>query len=407
MDSIVGSVVCGCIPVLLAIILLWRFPRYRRFRIRSLVFYTVVMLLLIWGAMALVAWIATAKVVIREIFIVFWFTVSCRLAWELWSLSVGRMGQRWVRWARLQRRNGRPAPSIIRLIPVGRAALTLLIFFPAFLSVVLTHRCKFTDGQDPYSVFNISFETMRITTSDGLMLDAWYIPEAGAERTIIICHGAGANKGNFIWFLDPLVNRGYNVVFFDFRAHGSSDGRTLTYGLREWRDVLAVVDWLKAEHPAESRRIVGLGSSLGSMALALAAARDERIDAVILDSPFRSPYALAHHHAARIPVLGPLYVNIVLAMMSAQTGTNFFTPSADEAVPRLSDRPAMFIHGENDHMMPAEHAQYLYDLAAGPKALWFGPGPHSNIITTAPGEYARRVFSFLDEQWPRPPATRP
>ena len=247
----------------------------------------------------------------------------------------------------------------------------------------------------------MSFETVRIPTSDGLMLDAWYIPEAGAERTIIVCHGAGANKGNFIWFLDPLANRGYNVVFFDFRAHGGSEGRTLTYGLREWRDVLAVVDWLKVEHPDEARRIVGLGSSLGSMALALATARDERIDAVILDSPFRSPYALAHHHAARIPVIGPLYVNIVLAMMSAQTGTNFFAPAADEAVPRLGDRPAMFIHGDQDHMMPAEQARYLYDLAAGPKALWFGPGPHSNIITTAPGEYARRVFSFLDEQWPR------
>ncbi len=400
MLSLAGVVVFVFAPIFLGGLLLWRFPRYRHFRIRSLVFYTVVMLLLIGGAMAFVAWIATAKVVIREIFIVFWFTVSCRLAWELWAQTVGRMGQRWVRWARWRRRKGIRSPFMIRLIPVGRVCLTLLIFIPAFLSVVLTHRCKFTDDQDPFSVFIMPFETVRIPTSDGLTLDAWYIPEDGADRTIIICHGAGANKGNFIWFLGPLAHKGYNVVFFDFRAHGGSDGRTLTYGLREWRDVLAVVDWLKAEHPKESQKIVGLGSSLGSMALALAAVRDERIDAVILDSPFRSPYTLAHHHAKRVPIIGPLYANIVLAMMSAQTGTNFFASAADEAVPRLGNRPVMFVHGDEDRGMPAEHAQHLYNLAVG-------PGPHSNIITTAPEEYARRMLSFLDEQWPRPTATRP
>jgi hypothetical protein len=39
----------------------------------------------------------------------------------------------------------------------------------------------------------------------------------------------------------------------------------------------------------------------------------------------------------------------------------------------------------------------LYDAAPGPRAIWFGPGPHSNIVTTAPDQYAEHVFSFLDE----------
>ena len=52
----------------------------------------------------------------------------------------------------------------------------------------------------------------------GLTLDGWFIPEAGARRTILICHGAGANKGNFIWFLGPLMNHGYSFLFFDFNT---------------------------------------------------------------------------------------------------------------------------------------------------------------------------------------------
>lgn len=222
-------------------------------------------------------------------------------------------------------------------------------------------------------------------------------PIAVPIEQYIICHGAGVNKGNFVWFLGPLSHSGYNIVFFDFRAHGASDGRTTTYGLRERRDVVAVVDWLKREQPEASRKIVGLGSSQGAMALALATAEYDRIDAVILDSPFTSPYDLAQHHARWVPVLGPLMVDLILAGMSAQTGADFFSTSAVPAVAAMGSRPVMVIHGDGDFAMPASHAQRLYDAATGPRQIWFGPGPHSNIITTVPDEYAERVFAFLED----------
>lgn len=274
--------------------------------------------------------------------------------------------------------------------------LTAFIFVPAFLSCVVTHRFKLHDDQDPRSVYQMDFERVRIPTVDGLTLDGWFIPEAGASRCIVVCHGAGANKGNFIWFLGPLARHGYNVVFFDFRAHGASDGRITTYGIRERRDVTGVVDWLKRERSEQSQVIVGLGSSQGAMALALAAAEDQRIDAVILDSPFTSAYEFAHHHARHLPVIGPLFVNIVLVGMSAQTGADFFHTSALEAVSRLGSRPVMVIHGDDDIVMPVSHSQALHDAATGPREIWFGPGPHSNIVTTNPRAYEERVFGFLD-----------
>jgi len=383
-------------PVVLGAVLLWRFPSCRRVRYRSLFFYVVIMSLLIWGALEIVAYIASAKVPPVEIAIVLWFTISWRLAWAIWVRTVGQLGERWVRWARARRKRGEPIPFGIRLIRPGRAILTITIFFPLFLSTVVTHRCKLTDGQDPYSVFNIEYEKVSIPTSDGLILDGWFIGKDDSDRTIIICHGAGANKGNFIWFLGPLAYKDYNVVFFDFRAHGSSDGRTTTYGIREKLDVIAVVDWLKQERPRQSRVIAGLGSSQGSTALALAAGEDRRINAVVLDSPFVSPYELAMHHARRVPVAGPLMTNVLLGLMSIQTGTNFFSASTEEAIAVLGDRPVLVIHGEDDFVMPVSHSQRLYDAARGPREIWFGPGPHSNIITTDPDEYKKRLLKFLD-----------
>jgi alpha-beta hydrolase superfamily lysophospholipase len=54
---------------------------------------------------------------------------------------------------------------------------------------------------------------------------------------VVICHGAGANRGNFIDFLSVFHTRGYNSLIFDARGHGDSDGHTCTFGLYETRDV--------------------------------------------------------------------------------------------------------------------------------------------------------------------------
>jgi len=383
--------------------LLWRFPWHRHFRWRSLIAYPLIMGLLIWAALWIVAQVASARVLVQEIPLILWFTIGWRLAWEIWAQSINRLGRGRLRRGRRRRRKGLRVPVAVRLIPLGRAGLTGLVFVSAFLTTVVTHRCKLTDGQDPLSTFNMAFEQVRIPTRDGLLLEGWFIPESRrSDRTILICHGAGANKGNFIWFLGPLAHRGYNVLFFDFRAHGGSDGRTTTYGIRERLDVIAAVDWLKSNRPEHARLIVGLGSSQGAFALALAAAEDPRIDAVVLDSPFVSPRELVLHHAGRVPLLGPLMGDLLLAEVSLQTATTFFRPSAEQAVRAMGPRPVMVIHGEDDFAMPSSHAQRLHAAAQGPRAIWFGPGPHSNIITQAPSEYAHHVFTFLEQCFGRP-----
>ncbi|MGQ9652308.1 MAG: alpha/beta hydrolase, partial [Phycisphaerae bacterium] len=65
-------------------------------------------------------------------------------------------------------------------------------------------------------------------------------------------------------------------------------------------------------------------------------------------------------------------------------------------VSRLGTRPVMVIHGDDDIGMPVSHSQVLYDAATGPREIWFGPGPHSNIVTTDPRAYEERVSGFLD-----------
>lgn len=399
-------------PVLLAGLLLWRWPDARNVKPANLLLYAAVLFALCGAAAWFVAVVASARVIFAEVLIAVWFAIGWRLAWELWVRTAGRCGQRWVRLARRRVRLRRPAPFRWRLIRPARATLTGLVFIPLFLGAVMTHHIKFADGQTPSTVAAVAYESICIPTHDGLELDAWFVAQRGSDKTMLICHGAGANKGNFVWFLVPFFHTGYNLAIFDFRGHGASDGHTITYGLRERYDVIAVVDWLKRHRPEQSRVVVGLGSSQGALALALAAADDPRIDAVVLDSPFVSPRELAHHHAGRIPLIGPALADLVLASMSLQSGVNFFSKnySAEQAMARMGRRPVFIIRGEHDIVMPRSHATRLYQAARGPRQIWHGPGLHSNIVTTDPDTYARRVLGFLDTYLsasrpmrPRPP----
>lgn len=389
-------------PIVFAAALLAIRPRLRRIKLDSIVLYIGFLVAVLSAALLFVAYVAGARVVAFEIAVVVWFAIGLRLAFELWRSLLGRWGQKWSRWRRIARRSPvkyRAAPLGLRFgaaaIPWLKAAATLVIFAPAALAIVLTHRFKLMDGTDPKTLLAAPFESIRIATEDGLELDGWFVPGPGATRTLLICHGAGANKGNFIWFLPPLLHQGYNLLLFDFRAHGGSGGRLCTYGVLEERDVRAAVDWLRRERSAQSQKIVGLGSSLGALALARAAQQDARIDALVLDSPFVAPRALAHHLFRKAGPIGRGFADLVLWEMSIVSGADFLHASAEPAVANLGDRPVWIVHGDDDVLMPTEHAHRLDAAASGPHELWLGPGPHSNIITTEPEEYAQRLFAFL------------
>ncbi len=82
-------------PLLLGGLLLWRYPQYRHVRWRHIAFYVVFLSIVLYGALRVVAEIATAHVPPWEVVVVLWFTLAWRLAWTLWTCTVGRLGQKW------------------------------------------------------------------------------------------------------------------------------------------------------------------------------------------------------------------------------------------------------------------------------------------------------------------------
>lgn len=391
------AVIVAMVPALAA--WLWiGWPRVRRWRWNGYVVYLVVMTVVVGGAETLVARLARGRVLPIEVFWALYFIVAWRLAWAIWARTVGRLLEPRRRLARRRSASRRAAKLDIGIrvgVPILRGSLTMLIFAPLFFGS-LVHRSKIGNPRDLGPYAGLGIEPVTFPTADGLTLSGWFWPEPRSDAAVVICHGLGANKGNFIDFLSVFHGSRYSALIFDFRGHGDSDGHTSTFGLDEVADVRAAVDWLKRHRPRESRHVYGLGSSMGAMSLVRAAADDPRIEAVVLDSCFVSARTVAHDHLGRIPFVGDALAELALSALSLHAGCDLDALDARPALATFAPRPVFLIHGKDDVLFPPRHLDLLFAAAHDPKHRWLGPGPHSNILSTEPIEYQRRVIDFLD-----------
>ncbi|MGZ5252206.1 MAG: alpha/beta hydrolase [Caldimonas sp.] len=158
-----------------------------------------------------------------------------------------------------------------------------------------------------------------LETYDGLALRGREWPLAQARGTIVIVHGLGEHIGRHAHVAEFLSGRGWRVVAYDQRGHGTSAGeRGRLHGADDLLvDLARVVDAVRAEHPGP---LLLLGHSLGGLvaarfvagAIAPAAAWSRPVDALVLSSPVLDT-DMSALQKAMLAVLGPLTPNLAVA----------------------------------------------------------------------------------------------
>lgn len=225
---------------------------------------------------------------------------------------------------------------------------------------------------------NLYYRDLTLVTADGLDLSAWYVPAfEQAAPTVLLAHGLLGSKGGMLRFIPWLHEAGYNVMLIDFRGHGGSDPCPTTIGPDEVLDIQAALDWLDAEGVGD--RVAGLGLSLGASALVNTAIRDDRLDALILDSLFADWGDTDFAQGYRLPpdwlVPG--------------------VPSPEDLMPSIH-LPVFMIHGTADILTHEDHAYRLYRAANESKELWINDSGHAWSAWTYPDAYRQKVLDFLD-----------
>ncbi len=276
------------------------------------------------------------------------------------------------------------------LVPIG-----FVLVVGLGLSFYLTQRYGLTEIHSP-AEYNLAFEEVTFKASDRLALRGLWIPAPGSERAVVILHGHGGSMDYDIQRAPALHQAGFNVLLFDFRAHGRSQGNLATFGYLERRDVLGAVEFLKSRG---IRRIGLLGFSYGGMISMLAAPICPEVDALITDGgPARMRTAItARSVELHLPHwLAALTAWLTVVMTSLRLGANLFRYEPVRWVGRIAARPIFFIHGELDQY--CNDFDDLYAAANEPKELWRLPDVgHTKASEAFPEEHRCRVIEFFDK----------
>jgi len=273
--------------------------------------------------------------------------------------------------------------------------LILFVLFAVFVAYKMAKPPRFVGDWTPRER-GFDYEEVTFETSDGLKLSGWWIPKGG-DKTVIPLHGYTRSRWDDVYMKQTtefLLEEGYNVLTFDFRAHGKSEGKYTTVGRDEVRDVEAAVRWLRENHPEMAERIALIGFSMGAIVTIRSLAEIEDVCCGVADSPpmyLDRTGARSLKYFANLPEwLYPL----------VKPFGRLFSGTTEDTI-ELADKvrkPLLLIAGEKDPLIEVGEVREFYERnrRINPDVeLWVTDAPHVRTLKLHPEEWKARVRDFL------------
>ena len=240
-------------------------------------------------------------------------------------------------------------------------------------------------------------EKVYITARDGLKLSARYYHSRDGAPLVIMAHGyRGNSQRDFAGGADMFLKMGYNILLIEHRAHGDSEGKIITFGIKERFDI---VDWA---YYADKRfgggcKIILAGISMGGACVLMALGEDlpDSVVGVLADCPYSSPLEIISHVGAGkgiAPSLVRFFARVGARVFAGFSLTSF---SAIEAV-KKAKLPILIIHGDADDFVPHSMSEEL--KAKNPSiTLKTIPGAdHAVAYLVDRDGYMREVEGFMN-----------
>ena len=245
-------------------------------------------------------------------------------------------------------------------------------------------------------------ELKEIKSKDGLTLRAAYIPREDAKGTIICMHGYhSTNNIEFVPEVRFLWNLGYNILLPWQRSHGKSEGRYITYGVKERHDLKRWILYTNCHLGAKNKDIFLCGISMGCATTLMAAGLDlpDNVKGIIADCGYTSPDAIFRHiikHSFHIPCFPVLNLSNLISKLLARF--EFKDASTTDALKQSAPHeiPILFIHGKDDHFVPADMTLQNHDAFPGKKKLLLIEGAsHAASYYTDTAAYEAAVRQLI------------
>lgn len=206
---------------------------------------------------------------------------------------------------------------------------------------------------------------------DGLRLAGKWVPAENPKATIILFHGYRSSYlTDFGGIFQTYHDLGLNLLLVRQRAHGESEGKYITYGVRERKDALSWITFHNREHGMDNVFLGGMSMGASTVLFAAGESLPENVRGITADCGFTSPYDIIGeviHRDFHLPS------KLILPLLNLYTrhlaGFDLRECSTTETLKR-SKTAILMIHGRADNFVPCWMTQAGFDVCAGDKTLY-------------------------------------
>jgi dipeptidyl aminopeptidase/acylaminoacyl peptidase len=261
------------------------------------------------------------------------------------------------------------------------------------------------------SEFGVSAEEITFTTyemsdrceGERITLSGWFIfGRSPKSPTFVVLHGQNDNRIGSLKYSGMLARAGYNVLAYDHRYHGLSDGDYCTFGYFEGCDVSAAIDYLEERGDCNTESLGVLGESMGAATAIMAAARDNRIRLLVEDSSFSDLKTVIADYGKKLYGL-PRFPLVDSAVFLAGVRAGF-QPKMASPIKEIGKVtvPTLIIHCDCDEDIKPEYSELIYDASGAEiKELHYFSGcGHTMGYEDHTGEYEDLVLGFIKNNMP-------
>ena len=212
---------------------------------------------------------------------------------------------------------------------------------------------------------------------------------------VIYLHANASSRVEGINMKKYLLKNDINICAFDFEGSGYSEGEYISLGFHEKFQVRNIVDFVE-KYPGVGE--IGLwGRSMGAATTLIYASMDNRIKAIVVDSPFSDFRRVAKEMClAQVSVPGFLIegaISIIGKSVYKKNGMKINEIKAIEAVKNCYI-PVIFIHARDDDIVKFQHSLDLFQNYAGTKKEFKDVnGGHNGKRSTFLLEHVGRFFA--------------
>ncbi|MBS3821848.1 MAG: alpha/beta fold hydrolase [Planctomycetes bacterium] len=199
-----------------------------------------------------------------------------------------------------------------------------------------------------------------LMSPDGVKIDSFAIAhdtDGPAKGTVVLLHGEGQSKLDYIDLAGRLAKRGYDSVLVDLRMHGWSGGEYITCGAKEKIDVQAAVNAYIADGTVTAEPIIAFGTTFGGATAIQYAAIEPRVKGLMVMAPWASTETKARRDLGALAT--PDRIHAELEKAGELAG---FDPYATAAVKDAATLtcPIYIVHGTLDMVVPVAESEAIY-----------------------------------------------